>query len=433
MRKRLCFLMLVAAFCWPGLVMAAWEAQNSGIDKEITHICFTDSLHGWAISRTLIIHTKDGGQTWVQQTCPVPEARFLNLTTINDTTAFIVGWEGILLKTINNGQEWQALTPSHHTDYELSDICFIDKNNGWICGMSRLTWNGGGIFRTRDGGQTWNLQCEIYKENEPSRLITITFADSLHGWIAAYLSEDGMSTEDILHTSDGGKTWSKINEIYSGLKDLQAITPQILLYNYSSPLISHDGGLSTSPVRFNEQIINSRDIAMGEDKVIWIVGGVNNKDSSNVLFSPDFGTTMYKIYQQQGQFQYLTICSAGRHVWIAGKNGAIMKYTPEPTGIAPAVQPTRFVLQQNHPNPFFNSTQLNFTIQKPGYAQIVIYDLLGRRVRTLDAGSLNPGDHYLVWNKTDNHSQIVPAGVYFYRLQNADGTVSAAKKMVVMP
>ncbi|HPG42066.1 MAG TPA: T9SS type A sorting domain-containing protein [bacterium] len=138
--------------------------------------------------------------------------------------------------------------------------------------------------------------------------------------------------------------------------------------------------------------------------------------------------TIDKIFQQPGAYQYLAISSAGRYVWIAGKNGAIMKYYPEPTGIAPTVQPIQFELHQNHPNPFSANTQFHFTLQKPGQAQVVIYYLLGRRIRTLEAGPLNPGNHYLTWDRLDSHSQIVPAGVYFYRLQNADGSVSTAKK-----
>jgi len=85
------------------------------------------------------------------------------------------------------------------------------------------------------------------------------------------------------------------------------------------------------------------------------------------------------------------------------------------------VQPVIFGLAQNYPNPFNASTSISFSIATPGEVNLSIFDLLGRKVNTLESGFMPAGQHSLVWNGTDASGKIVSSGVYFYRLQSADG------------
>ena len=50
----------------------SWVKQDSGTDYTLISICFTDPKKGWAVGDGgTIIHTEDGGQTWMKQKCPV--------------------------------------------------------------------------------------------------------------------------------------------------------------------------------------------------------------------------------------------------------------------------------------------------------------------------------------------------------------------------
>ena len=51
---------------------------------------------------------------------------------------------------------------------------------------------------------------------------------------------------------------------------------------------------------------------------------------------------------------------------------------------------------------------------------MVIYDFLGREVRSLLDNSLEPGYHSLIWDGRDNNGANVPSGMYFYRLASSD-------------
>jgi len=83
----------------------------------------------------------------------------------------------------------------------------------------------------------------------------------------------------------------------------------------------------------------------------------------------------------------------------------------------PVVQPERFALEQNHPNPFNPSTQIQFTLAQPGTVLLTVYDMLGREVKQLVNGSLAAGRHSVQWDGSNERGEKAASGVYFYRLQ----------------
>jgi hypothetical protein len=69
------------------------------------------------------------------------------------------------------------------------------------------------------------------------------------------------------------------------------------------------------------------------------------------------------------------------------------------------------------PNPFTKSTAVSFTLVRPGAARLDVYDVAGRRLRTLFSRDLMPGAHTLLWDGRDAAGQPASPGVYFYCLQ----------------
>ncbi len=104
----------------------------------------------------------------------------------------------------------------------------------------------------------------------------------------------------------------------------------------------------------------------------------------------------------------------------------------EPTAIANRTQnlPKAYKLEQNYPNPFNPVTRISYQLPKAGKVSLVIYNVLGQKVRTLFEGNANAGTHYHVWRGTDNLGNKVATGVYFYKLE-ANGFTSI-KKMVLV-
>ena len=82
-----------------------------------------------------------------------------------------------------------------------------------------------------------------------------------------------------------------------------------------------------------------------------------------------------------------------------------------------AVQrPSGVKLLQNFPNPFNPSTTIPFVLGTSGYAELTVYDILGRRVQTLAIGYMKEGSHTVTWDGTDDYGIACAAGVYLYRL-----------------
>jgi hypothetical protein len=92
--------------------------------------------------------------------------------------------------------------------------------------------------------------------------------------------------------------------------------------------------------------------------------------------------------------------------------------------------PGRFALHQNYPNPFNPNTTIRYDLSERTQLQLVIYDLLGREVRTLVSGLQEPGFKAIVWDGKDAHGQAVGAGVYLYRLRTTEFV--RTRKLVVL-
>ena len=99
----------------------------------------------------------------------------------------------------------------------------------------------------------------------------------------------------------------------------------------------------------------------------------------------------------------------------------------DPTNALPRVS----ALHQNVPNPFNPTTTIRFDLAREGHVELRIYDVAGRRVKTLMDGSLAAGWNIgIPWSGLDEAGARVPSGVYFYQLVTDD--LTATKKMVLM-
>ncbi len=82
-------------------------------------------------------------------------------------------------------------------------------------------------------------------------------------------------------------------------------------------------------------------------------------------------------------------------------------------------------LAQSYPNPFRQSTTIDYTVEQAAPVTLDIYDLLGRRIRTLvEAAQQGPGPHRAVWDGRDDSGTPVSSGTYFYRLRVGDAVTS---------
>jgi len=75
-----------------------------------------------------------------------------------------------------------------------------------------------------------------------------------------------------------------------------------------------------------------------------------------------------------------------------------------------------FVLVQNFPNPFSDITYIDYQIPEDAFIQLSVYNLVGQQITTLVSAQQPAGLYQVEWNGTDQSNQIVPNGIYFYRI-----------------
>ena len=92
--------------------------------------------------------------------------------------------------------------------------------------------------------------------------------------------------------------------------------------------------------------------------------------------------------------------------------------------------PTTVAPVQNYPNPFNAQTKITFNIIKSSHVKIEIFDMLGRRAKSLVDGHYQAGIHDLIWDSRSDNGESLTSGVYFCRL--IAGDVEYTHKMLLL-
>ena len=92
--------------------------------------------------------------------------------------------------------------------------------------------------------------------------------------------------------------------------------------------------------------------------------------------------------------------------------------------------PEAYYLNQNFPNPFNMSTRIQFGLPMKTRVKIILYNVLGQKVRSYDLGERAPGRYDITWNGMNERGKAVSSGIYFYRLESDKFTQT--KKLVLI-
>ena len=160
-----------------------WEWVNTGLPGHLDvgyalvqgGMDFVDANHAWAAGGLgNVIHTANGGATWITQTLtcdwPVCDKRLFDVDFIDTQEGWIAG-EG-LYHTSDGGAHWEMHSPLTKKDFH--DVQFLDANQGWLAGEIGLA------FYTQDGGASWQLASN---PDSSANLLGMNFIDPSNGWM----------------------------------------------------------------------------------------------------------------------------------------------------------------------------------------------------------------------------------------------------------
>ena len=108
-----------------------------------------------------------------------------------------------------------------------------------------------------------------------------------------------------------------------------------------------------------------------------------------------------------------------------------MSYT-DPLAIAGEIglQPGQFKLHQAYPNPFNPTTTLKYEMGSAGPVSINVFDVSGRKIRSLYNGIQIPGQHEVRWDAKDDRGRSMSSGVYLFNV-NVGGKTQTAKTLLL--
>lgn len=180
------------------------------------NLYFINSKTGWiAVSQwkgkkfegpfnTLILHTRDGGKTWISQ-FNQPSGAIDELFFVSSEVGWAIGKGkgGLILHTEDGGKHWRRQKSG--TKLKLQNAFFVDSKKGWITMNTESSGEKAIILQTEDGGDHWKTQLT----KEGVWLFGGIFFMNDKGWITGVIGDPDNGSGILLSTTDGGKTWSE--------------------------------------------------------------------------------------------------------------------------------------------------------------------------------------------------------------------------------
>ncbi len=352
-----------------------WFELPDAPNRRLRALQFLGLELGWAVGDDgKVYYTPNGGTTWLDRSINTSD----DMNAVYFFNAF-QGWAagggfatdaGSVWKTLDGGQTWVEFSPPDIK--RIWGAAFVDTLNAWVVTGGSSAGDAGSIWRTSDGGLSWERQLP---NNPYLDFTSIAFADTNTGWAAGFDHQKGGS---IYTTTDGGRNWHLQTLLHFAPLDIAVFNRQnVLIAGFSGNIIATTDGGQT-----------------------WVS---QRSPTSNILEAVDF------VDEKNG--------------WIVGSRSTIL-HTKSGGTIAvaekprPQIPPKSFRLLWSHPNPFTSSTQISFELYRHAAAvQLTLYDVLGRKMRTLVSTALPAGQHRAAWDGRDDLGRPSASGVYLYRLQ----------------
>ncbi len=400
------------------------------------------------------------GQEWIQITSPTNKT-LRNLHFIDAQTGWAAGEGGTIIHTSNGGDSWVVQNSTVQTF--IVDVFFINENHGWAISFKDTFPFGTIILKTTNGGDNWNA--EDYPDGN-AFMNTIFFFDSLSGWIGGTY---------IAGTTNGGATWVKAevdSSMISGLPvyefnfysrqfgyacggylDLAGVIWRTTNYgeSWSAAGVSPDQvfdlyildslnaiGLSGDPEGFfGTGNINSTDAGESWTYDEMTLSGLSftidfrtetegwSASGYKFLITSDSGVTWENKETPDSAIIFDLVFTDSVTGYAVGEMGVILKYKKEFETPVDSI-PNELKLFQNYPNPFSISTQIEWQLPIGNFVMLKLYDVLGNEVSTLINEFQDAGYH----SKFISFNPTLSSGIYFYQFIS-DSYIST-KKMIYL-
>ena len=415
----LSILILLLLFAVSSHSQTGWFSQPLPVNGQVQDLKFFDANTGLILMNEPFrsFRTTNGGYHWDSTI----HNQYITLIDVIDSTsvygvgAFANGSKQII-RSYDRGLTWDSMAVT--VLETINGLSFVNRDTGWIGGTS------GGLpflWRTTNAGVTWTVQ-----SNDTGFGIIFFLKNKVNreyiGW--------SMNYSDLWKTTNSGMSWTQIQQSF-GISKLYFSEENIGYVSAGDKFKkTTNGGMNWStysmPTNYNIFIntINNlkfinKDTIYGDNGnrlfgstlrgIIWIStnGGVNWG-----FQQPDTSIHQGKYYgiefanKDTGWSSWIRTNDGGGPIIISGINNHVTN------------KPELFILEQNYPNPFNSSTRINFSISKPSFISLTIYDITGKEIlKVYNNEFFTAGNYYA---GIDIGKMSLSSGVYIYRMWASD-------------
>ncbi len=188
-----------------------------------------------------------------------------------------------------------------------------------------------------------------------------------------------------------------------------------------------------TPLIFGDAITKTRSYSGALDEIrLWSIArpsGLIEKYWNRYVLPEEVGLTAYWQFNEANGDTLINLTTK-RHYglitnadWVEGKPDLL------PTGIKKEkanIIVNKFILSQNYPNPFNPETVINYELGITNKVKLIVYDVLGRKVKTLVDKTQPAGKYTITFNAAN-----LASGVYYYKLEIANKFVSTRKMLLL--
>lgn len=423
-----CIFIFASLAVGPVLAQSQWVCQNSGTTTDLYGIYFLNQHRGYVVGDSgAFLSTTNGGASWSKHTlcgCTLRAVQF-----IDSTTGYVAGYNGsggVILKTSDGGISWDT-TKTYGRPLSLY---FMNKDTGLVVGKGRF------IVRTTDGGETWQDLAHNHGVSTSRFINDITFINDSTGFLAAGDCSPGFPCPhqidylgQICKTTDGGSSWTVIVQSFIPYASIHFLSSSkgYSLATFGGLGFTSDGGytwqLSTDPTNyFNKGEIMQMDFLSPETG--FAVGAPDSTHSAGLIVATIDGGESWTLEDSVSTGRLNNILMVdGKYGWAIGANGSIL-YNSDVMDVGierPSRLAKEFKLHQNYPNPFNPTTTITYNLSNNGMVTLDVYDVLGRKVKSLVHEVQGTGKHKVTFDAGN-----LSSGVYFCQL-HFDGRVRTIK------
>jgi photosystem II stability/assembly factor-like uncharacterized protein len=359
---------------------AQWVQSSNGIADNYNISCFAvigqDIYAGGTGFPGGVYRSTDDGSNWTFANNGLPGNSYdyiISLAAIG-TDLYMGTLDSGVYRSTDSGASWTA---------ENTGLSNASVNSLANIGTTLFAGTmGDGIYRSVNNGASWTSA-------------NVGLTDPVVNAIAVVGPNLFAGTPDsgIYRSTDNGANWTRENE---GLSNLDITTFAVRGMNlfagtYAGVYRSNDSG--TNWTSASSGLPTSHIVALA-------VYGTTNlfvSDLGTVWLSTNNGVswTVLPVYDNNILFSSLALMGTN----LFGGGYGVWRLSLSSLGVTETAESQSEIKINSFPNPFSQSTQITFSSQSSGYAEVSIVNMLGMEVARLFSGELGAGEHNFLWDK----------------------------------